>query len=426
VGLSESSGLAGKECDRATDSCRFRIARQDQLYVLDTTNPEAQEYLRHTYTTLTRLWQLHYIKMDFMDDTAIEGYYYKPNTTAMEAQRTGLQIIRDSVGPDVLLDKDGSVMLNPVGIVDYGRISQDTGHRFEASRDAATGIAARYYMNRNFFVADPDAFTVSTQTIPDHARRGGGRPETLADAQVSIVLAAVSGGMLEIGDDLPSLENEPERLGLIENQDLIDMVRLGRAARPLDLMNFATTDGQPSIFYLQESGRQSILAVFNWTENPTDHVVRLADLGLASGGRYEIADILDPKTAVQKSARAIHIALPPHSVRVLKFIDDKIAAQAPSIVADHPDSGAAGNDMDFSLRDTSGTPVLSCRWDFGDGVALDGKHVKHAWTQPGDYAVRVAAAGLDGKDAEKHFTVHVTGAVKTAFTPELNQRFEPQ
>ena len=399
---------------------------KEQLYVLDTTNPAAQEYLRQTYIKLTRHWQVHYIKMDFMDDSAIEGYYYKPNTTAMEAQRIGLQIIRDGVGPNVLLDKDGSVMLNPVGFVDYGRISQDTGHRFEASKDAATGIAARYYMNRNFFVADPDAFTVSTQTIPDHARHGGGQPETLTDAQVSIVLAAVSGGMLEIGDDLPSLENTPERLGLIENQDLIDMVRLGRAARPLDLMNFAPSDGQPSIFYLQESGRQSILAVFNWTEMPTDHTIRLADLGLSSGGHYAITDVLDTKAAVQKSAKGIHIALPPHSVWVLKFIDEKIALQAPPFVADHPDSGAAGNDMDFSVRETSRAPVLSCHWDFGDGVVLDGKHVKHAWTKPGDYSVRVVAAGLDAREAEKHFTVHVTGAVKTTFTPEVNQRFEPK
>ena len=47
------------------------------------------------------------------------------------------------------------------GLVDAGRISQDTGHTFGASRDAASGVAARYYMNRNFFIADPDAFTVS-------------------------------------------------------------------------------------------------------------------------------------------------------------------------------------------------------------------------------------------------------------------------
>ena len=63
----------------------------------------------------------------------------------------------------MLLDKDGSPMLNPVGIVDAGRISVDTGHAFLASREAAPGIAARYYMHRNWFVSDPDAFTVAAQ-----------------------------------------------------------------------------------------------------------------------------------------------------------------------------------------------------------------------------------------------------------------------
>jgi hypothetical protein len=92
----------------------FVVRQRDPLYVLDTTNPAAQEYLRSTYRKLAREWGIRYIKMDFMDDSAIEGYYYKPHTTAMEAQRIGLQIIRDTVGDGVYLDKDGSAMLNPV------------------------------------------------------------------------------------------------------------------------------------------------------------------------------------------------------------------------------------------------------------------------------------------------------------------------
>lgn len=81
---------------------------KEPLFILDTTNPSAQAYLRMTYSTLVKRWGVHFIKMDFMDDTAVEGYYYKPGTTALEAQRIGLQIIRDTVGEDVYLDKDGS------------------------------------------------------------------------------------------------------------------------------------------------------------------------------------------------------------------------------------------------------------------------------------------------------------------------------
>ena len=159
------------------------VDNKDQLFVLDTTNPDAQAYLRKTYSTLVNNWGIHSIKMDFMDDSLIEGYYHEPNTTALEAQRIGLKIIRDTVGDNVYLDKDGSAMLNPVGYVDYGRISQDTGHTFDASKEAAPGIAARYYMNRNFFVTDPDAFTVSTQTIDDQSWHESHKPATLDDAR---------------------------------------------------------------------------------------------------------------------------------------------------------------------------------------------------------------------------------------------------
>src|SRR5579871_6565380 len=176
--------------------------KTDRRYALDTTNPAAQEYLRQTYRTLVREWGVRYIKLDFMDNTAIEGKYFRPNATALEAERIGLEVIRKSVGENVLLDKDGSPMLNPVGLVDDGRISQDTGHTFARSREALPGIAARYYMHRNFFISDPDAFTVSRQLIEE---RKIPAPLTLSEAQVSIALAAVSGGMFEIGDDLPTL-----------------------------------------------------------------------------------------------------------------------------------------------------------------------------------------------------------------------------
>ena len=190
----------------------------ERLFVLDVTHPDAQEYLRQTYRTLVREWGARYIKLDFMDNTAIEGYYHRPNTTALEAQRIGLEIIRKAVGDDVVLDKDGSPMLNPVGLVDEGRISQDTGHAFERSKEAAPGIAARYYMHRNFFVTDPDAFTVSRQLLEERTIEA---PVTLNEAEVSIALAAVSGGMFEIGDDLPTLGSDPERVALVKNPDLL-------------------------------------------------------------------------------------------------------------------------------------------------------------------------------------------------------------
>ena len=229
--------------------------KTDELYALDTTHPGAQDYMRQTYKTLVREWGVRFIKLDFMDTTAIEGYRYRPNTTAMEAQRIGLQIIRDTVGDDVLLDKDGSPMLNPVGLVDTGRVSADTGHSFKITKSAEPGIASRFYMHRNFFVNDPDAFMVTNQYVVEGRRT---EPSlSLGAAQASIALSTVSGGMFEIGDDMLILGSEPERLALVENPDLLSMAKVGRVHTPVDLMSYEPEDEQPSVFFLQQSKRQA-------------------------------------------------------------------------------------------------------------------------------------------------------------------------
>jgi hypothetical protein len=401
------------------------VRNKDHLFVLDTTNPGAQEYLRKTYSTLVNEWGVHSIKMDFMDDSAIEGFYHKPDTTALEAQRIGLKIIRETVGDDVYLDKDGSVMLNPVGYVDYGRISQDTGHKFEASKDAAPGIAARYYMNRNFFVADPDAFTVSTQTIHDQSWHESDKPATLDEARVSIALAAVSGGMFEIGDDLPSLSKAPERLALIQNQDLIDMIRLGNASVPLDLMNFAAEDAQPSIFFLREEDRQSILTVFNWTDKERGRSIDLTTAGLAATGEYKVTDVLESQEMPAPAAGVLAFHQPAHSVRVLKIVDAHIPAVAPSVASDHPSEATAGATLKFAAHGKGGAAVISYRWDFGDGVTVEGNEVNHAYTVPGEYSVHLTATGLGGLGADDHFRVRVSGHMPTTFDPPNIKRYQP-
>ena len=398
--------------------------KQDPLYVLDTTNPGAQNYLKQTYSTLHD-WGVRFLKLDFMDDTAVEGFYFRPNTTALEAQRIGLNIIRSAVGESVVLDKDGSPMLNPVGIVDAGRISQDTGHSFDASRDAASGIAARYFMNRNFFIADPDAFTVSTQTVDDQSWHGGQRPLTLDEAKVSIALAAVSGGMFEIGDDLPTLGASPERLSLVRNSDLIDMARLGRASTPVDLMTYTPTDQQPSVFLLKENERQSILTIFNWTDGERRRAINFTSFGLKKADKYRIADVFGDQGCCSGSADTLNLVQKPHSVRVLKLIDDSVPAVQPPFEIRSESGAKAGETMTFrAAASTPQAPLLTCHWEFGDGSSTDGMEVQHAFTHSGDYEVRVTVTGLDAAANRKTLKVSISGDVSTRFNPSEKLRSE--
>lgn len=379
------------------------------VFVLDTTNPGAQEFLHQTYRTLVREWGVKYIKLDFMDNTAIEGYYFRPGTTALEAQRIGLQVIREAVGDNTLLDKDGSPMLNVVGLVDDGRVSQDTGHTFTRSKEAAPAIAARYYMHRKFFINDPDAFTVSRQLIEE---REIPAPLTLNEAEVSIALSAVSGGMYEIGDDLPTLGADPDRVALVKNPDLLQMAKLGRAAIPVDLLSYSQEDGMPSVFLLHEDARESILAVFNWTEQSRSHRFSFSELGLPAGRSYDCKDVFEPPAHVSADNDSIRLEQPAHSVKMVKIVDTSVPAAAPSITIQVPDHAKVSEDISLSANvDPAGVPALDYRWDFGDGTSQSGRQVRHAYTMQGQFTVRLVVDGVDGIPAEKKASVSVNGAV---------------
>ncbi len=396
----------------------------DTLYALDTTNPGAQEYLRHTYKTLVREWGVRFIKMDFMDTTAIEGYYYRPNTTALEAQRVGLQVIRGTVGDDVILDKDGSPMLNPVGIVDTGRISADTGHSFLRSKNAASGIAARFYMNGNFFIADPDAFNITDTYLVEHP--GEHSSHSLPTAQTSIALSAIAGGMYEIGDDLLTLGSEKDRLALVENRDLINMAKAGRASTPTDLMTYDPEDGQPSIFMLRQTPRQSMLTVFNWTEKPRTRSLSLKDFGLQVSSTMTATSVMDSSAAFTLEGGVIHLEnQPPQSAVVIKLVDSAVAKTAPTVTARVPSESKAGETIAFAAQaDPAGVPALGYHWDFGDGTVAEGPNVAHCYTRAADFTVRLTVDGPDDVAYEQSFSVGVTGALKPHPDLRENRRFE--
>jgi hypothetical protein len=397
--------------------------KTDLLFMLDTTHPGAQDYLRQTYNTLAREWGVRFIKLDFMDTSAIEGYRYRPNTTALEAQRIGLQVIRDAVGDEVVLDKDGSPMLTPVGLVDTGRVSSDTAHSFQATKNAAPGIAARFYMHRNFFLNDPDAFNTTDQPFSEFADRPSALP--LSAAQASIALSAVSGGMYEIGDDMLVLGSQKDRLALVENKDLLNMAKVGRASTPLDLMTYEPDDEQPSIFFLQESPHQAILTVFNWTKTSRSHTLKLADLGLPADHTFIALDVLNENAPVAVKGGTVQIEnQPPESVQVIKLIDNNAAPGARGVTAKVPSAANAGETISFSAQtEATGVPAVEYRWEFGDGTSASGPRVSHAYTRAGDFSMRLTVDGIDGVPTVQSFSIKVTGNLRALPNLLDNRRF---
>ena len=389
-----------------------KISKRGGDYLLDVTHPGAQEYVRQTYRTLGREWGWHTIDVDGMDNTAFEGYHYQPDTTALEAVRIMLRLIREAAGPDVILITDGSPYMGAAGLVEFAHISQDTDHTFAGTKEAAVGVAGHYYTHRNFWRNHPDAFNVQELPVPLDAVEGKlAPPLTVDEAKASIVLAAVSGGKYDIGDDLPTLGVEPDRLALVTDPTLLQMAKLGRASKPLDLMTYRPEDEQPSIFFLREDERQSMLAVFNWTKQPRSHSFQLSDLGLASGHSYHLYDVLNQDQPMALEGGAIRLDnQSAQSVKLTKIIDESKPAAAPTITVQAPTNAKVRQDLLFSAKAAEdGVPALAYHWDFGDGITADGASLGHTFTLAGTYRVKLVADGLDGIPAEKTFSVVVDG-----------------
>ena len=115
---------------------------------------------------------------------------------------------------------------------------------------------------------------------------------------------------------------------------------------------------------------------------------------------------------------------PAHSVKLIKIIDASIPPAAPSIAFKVPSQAKIGEEVEFSSATSKdGVPALACHWDFGDEVTADGSTLTHAYTAAGKYTVQFIAEGLDGKSAEKTFSIEVSGTMNL---PPPRRYFDPR
>jgi hypothetical protein len=232
--------------------------------------------------------------------------------------------------------------------------------------------------------------------------------------------------MYEIGDDLLTLNSEKDRLALVENLELLNMSKAGRASTPVDLMSYDAEDGQPGIFLLRQSPRQSILTIFNWTDRPRSRSISLKDLGLPVSSAMVATAVMDSSTTFALDGGMIRIDnQSPQSAIVLKLVDNAIAKTAPTVAARVPSHSKVGETINFSAQaDPDGVPALAYHWDFGDGTISEGSKVSHCYTKAADFTVRLTVDGPDDAPYEQSFSIGVTGELKP--TPELraNRRFE--
>jgi alpha-galactosidase len=128
------------------------------LVALDVTHPNVRTFLQARLEPLAGLGA-DYFKLDFLYAGAVPGRRHS-GEDPVAAYRSGLRLLRESLGADAYLVACGAPILPTVGLVDGMRVSPDTFH--EGGEDGSRGLrglmplAARAWQQGRFWVNDPD------------------------------------------------------------------------------------------------------------------------------------------------------------------------------------------------------------------------------------------------------------------------------
>jgi hypothetical protein len=180
----------------------------------------------------------------------------------------------------------------------------------------ARNQAARLFFNQSLFIIDADVvMAASPQLTPDQAR-------------VMITIAALSGGVFMLSDDLETLPKD--RLALLRNANVLALVG-GPAAEPVHLFSapereasdhwYASPQELPPLWVRPEADGSFIVAVYNWSEKPRPYRLRFAEVS-GGGGAFALSDLWSPRRGGRQlgtRSDGIRLAMPPHSVRLLKM-----------------------------------------------------------------------------------------------------------
>jgi alpha-galactosidase len=283
---------------------------------LDLTKPEALDHACQVVDRAAHEWGYPYLKLDFLYAGALPGRRHDPRLTRAQILRRGLQSLRQAAGEETTLLGCGCPLGSAIGLFSPMRIGPDVSPDWEpvfngwrafirhepdypSARNAIHNILTRAPLHRRWWINDPDPLLLRSDTNL-----------SLAEVQSLATAIALTGGACLLSDDLPMLA--PERLRIA--QALLPVIGL----RPQIPDWFeAETPAHLRLDLENTSGRWHLLALFNWSDQPADLDLRLADYGLvdnlpAWGREFWSGTIYNIETG-----GLILRQVPPHGVRLL-------------------------------------------------------------------------------------------------------------
>lgn len=266
-------------------------------YIVDTSGPAGQTYMRRLFSRLAHDWDYDYFKIDGQPvvQRLYEEYralFDNPDMTAAEAYRAGLRVIRETIGPNRFLLGCWGTPWWGVGLLNGSRTGGDVWLAWEGIRPALQCTWESYWSHGTVWYADPDAVCVRP-------------PLPLEQARVWATVVGLTGQATLASDKMYELPDE--------RVELLRRILPASNARPMDLYPAK----QPDIVCLKvndEAGPRDVIGVFNWSNHERDIAVSQADLGLPPGD-YLIYDVWS-RTLLGRFDRSTTLTIPATACRV--------------------------------------------------------------------------------------------------------------
>ncbi|MEX0775104.1 MAG: glycoside hydrolase family 36 protein [Phycisphaeraceae bacterium] len=294
------------------------------MYVLDTTAPEAEAYLREVYRRLES-WDFHYHKLDFLRSIIVplRPRFHDRTATRAQAYRRGLAIIRDAIGPDSYLLVCGGLFEGSAGLADGVRVGSDVKGRWyepDGSISYLTRIKQnvfRSYTNR-LWHTDPDALQIRRRCGPFRGQSGYAH---LSDGSLNddeaftcVVNQYIGGGLVCLTERVAELSDDRRRLFRHVIPPITPPAKILDIDRPTC----------PTLFLTQVTPRWAdlapwwTLAVCNWEDTAVMREVELPALDT-----HEPLAVFELATqqwlGVHRCGQALRIEVPAHGTRVLRL-----------------------------------------------------------------------------------------------------------
>ncbi len=314
--------------------------RSEEYYILDTTHPEAFEYLRQVFRVWRHEWGCEYFKTDFMHFGSEHGpdeiVWHAPGKSRIEVWRRVAEMIREEIGDATWLGC-GCPLWASVGLVDGIRIGRDVGVAWTGNRSAQSLLrdqATRNFANHILWQIDPDCVLLRDRF---HHLTG-------AELRSLAIYAGMSGGVMMTSDDLGGLSADRLRLWkliLSEKRGTCQFPFLGQTQVTYERMP-ADQDSRrvrhepraidPVLVQVRPPASENEIAavfIFNTGEQPVARTYSLVSLGLSSPQHVFdwTADRVWPN-----AVESVSVVLPAHDSALL-FLSPEPINTAPERLA---------------------------------------------------------------------------------------------